>query len=142
MLDERLDDTDRGAAQSRTDLSRRSEPVLPRRGRPANRSDLSRRRPRRSSIRHRLILLADRLGDILLFAAPQGIFAPDDALQRGHFHDHLCDQVRLGEMDGTPGKDRFVVFQPEHGDQFIDQFVHPLGFIQHGAKLGLEDQLG
>jgi hypothetical protein len=45
-------------------------------------------------------------------------------------------------MDRPPRKDRFIAFQPEHGDQIIDQFVHPIRFVEHGPQPGLEDELG
>ncbi len=86
-------------------------------------------------------MLADGGGDTLIFAAAQGVLAPDDALQGGHFGDHLGGEVGFGEVGGAPDiAEIFGSGYAEHGSHVGAEFEHAVGFFEHRAEVGLEGE--
>ena len=92
-----------------------------------------------------MILFRNRLCHLGVFAAPQGILTADDALQGRHFGDHLGCQIGFGEIDGARQvlDGRHILFsQTQHLTHLRAEFQHPVRFIEHGAKFGVEGQRG
>ena len=86
------------------------------------------------------VMIVDGLCHLGAFAGMQRVILAHDALQRGHFDDHVGDQVGLAQLGGAQGGFLFGVIQAEvlaeGGHHGFDAF----GFIQHGAEFLLEGQ--
>ena len=86
------------------------------------------------------VVLVDGVGHRGVFAAPEGVIAPHDALQGGHFHHHVGGEVGLAEFGRAAGGLQFGIVQAEHGGEVVHQGADALGFIPHGAEVGLEGE--